>query len=194
MPANSDSSDNLIVKQLKDGSKDAFKQLYNQYADRIHRFAYGYLKSDFDAEELVQEVFIKLWNNRQKLDSSQNLKSYFFKIAVNTVYDFIRRKNVEQAFQEFLATESSSSNETWQEVVYQDMLSQIERFIKMMPEQRQRIFSLSREKGLSNDEIAEALNLSKRTVENQLYRATAFLKKNLKMESGLAVLFFYLFC
>ena len=194
MVKNVEKSDNLIVEQLKEGSKDALKLLYNQYADRINRFAYGYLKTDFEAEELVQEVFLKLWNNRQKLDGSQNIKSFLFKIAVNTVYDFIRRKNVEQAFQEFVASDNTSSNETWHEVVYHDMLSQIERIVKLMPEQRQRIFSLSREKGLSNDEIAEALNLSKRTVENQLYRATAFLKKNLKMESGMAVLFFYLFC
>lgn len=183
-----------MVKRIQSGSKDAFKELYNQYAHRINRFAYGYLKSDFDSEELVQEVFLKLWNNRQTLDSSQNIKSFIFKIAVNTIYDYIRHKNVEKAFYEFAASDSMNSDETWQEVVYNDMLAQINRLLQLMPEQRRKIFSLSKEKGLSNDEIADVLNLSKRTVENQLYRATAFLKKKLNLNSGLAILFFYLFC
>lgn len=194
MPTNSNDHNTLIVDQVKNGSKDAFKQLYNQYAERIHRFAFSYLKSDLEAEEMVQEVFLKLWNNKYKLDSSHNIKSFLFKIAVNTIYDFIRRKNVEQAFHDFLASGSSNSDETWQEVVYNDMLAQIKQLIQMMPDQRRKIFIMSKEEDMSNDEIAKALNLSKRTIENQLYRATSFLKKNLKLDSGMTLLFFYLFC
>jgi RNA polymerase sigma-70 factor (ECF subfamily) len=70
----------------------------------------------------------------------------------------------------------------------------LDELIKKMPEQRRRIFQLSREKGLSNDEIAKELNLSKRTVENQLYRAIAFLKKHFNTNSLFALLFFYLWC
>ncbi|MGQ8338230.1 RNA polymerase sigma-70 factor [Sunxiuqinia sp. A32] len=186
--------DNKLAKLVNKGSKDAFAQLYNRYSGRINRFACGYLKSDHEAEELVQDVFLKIWNKRESLDGSQNVKAFIFKIAVNTIYDFIRRKNLELAFHEFTAGKSSASDETWDEVVYNDMLSQVRSLMAQMPEQRQKIFKLSREVGLTNDEIAEKLGLSKRTIENQLYRATAFLKKELTLDSGFAFLFFYLFC
>lgn len=186
--------DQDLAKQLKEGSKDAFRILYGRYGIRIHRFAYHYLKSEHDAEELVQDVFMKLWDKRLLLDGSGNIRSYIFKVAVNSIYDFIRRKNVEQAFLEFASGKDTLTEGTWDEVVYNDMLAQIHFLMDKMPEQRKRIFKLSREKGLSNEEIAEMLGLSKRTVENQLYRATAFLKENLPQNSAYAVIFYYLFC
>lgn len=189
-----DSNNQELVCRLREGSKDAFRTLYDRYGLKIHRFAFSYLKSEHDAEELVQEVFLKLWDKKAMLDSSLNIRSFIFKIAVNTIYDFIRRKNVEKAFHDFTLGNVEYANETWHEVVYNDMLGQIQGLIEKMPSQRQKIFNLSKEQGLTNDEIAESLGLSKRTVENQIYRATAFLKKNLNLDSSIAVLFFYLFC
>ena len=194
MGLTSNINDQELIGQVKKGSKDAFRLLYDRYGLKIHRFAYSYLKSELDAEELVQDVFLKLWDKKATLDSSQNIRSFIFKIAVNTIYDFIRRKNIEQAFHDFTRRDVEYTNETWHEVVYNDMLAQVYRLMSQMPEQRRKIFKMSKEKGLTNDEIAEILNLSKRTVENQLYRATAFLKKNLNLDSALALLFFYLFC
>jgi RNA polymerase sigma-70 factor (ECF subfamily) len=190
----SEINDQNLFLQLKSGSKEAFRTLFDRYGLRIHRFALGYLKSDHDAEELVQEVFLKLWDKRESLDSSKNTKGFIFKIAVNAIYDFIRRKNIQKAFQEFASQNPANSDETWHEVVYNDMLAQMNQLISQMPEQRQKVFKLSREDGLSNDEISQKLGLSKRTIENQLYRATAFLKKNLPLDSVPVLLFFSLFC
>jgi RNA polymerase sigma-70 factor (ECF subfamily) len=190
----SEINDQNLFLQLKSGSKEAFRTLFDRYGLRIHRFALGYLKSDHDAEELVQEVFLKLWDKRESLDSSKNTKGFIFKIAVNAIYDFIRRKNIQKAFQEFAIQNPANSDETWHEVVYNDMLAQMNQLISQMPEQRQKVFKLSREDGLSNDEISQKLGLSKRTIENQLYRATAFLKKNLPLDSVPVLLFFSLFC
>ena len=188
-----DIDDQELTKLLKEGSKDAFRQLYNRYGSKIHRFALNYLKSEYDAEELVQDVFLKLWDKRNFLDSSGNIKSYIYKVAVNSIYDFIRHKNIEQAFHEFSMGKTEESDDTWEEVVYNDMLAQIEQLMKQMPEQRRKIFKMSKEYGLSNAEIAKSLSLSKRTVENQLYRARTFLKDNLDRSSILSVLFIYLF-
>ncbi len=185
--------DQGLAEQIRNGSKDAFNLLYNRYGLKIHQFACSYLKSEQDAEDLVQEVFLKLWNKREKMDSTQNIRAFIFKIAVNIIYDFIRRKNTGQAFLEFLAGDQFWYDTTWHEVVFDDMLSQIRRLVQQMPEQRQKIFIMSKEKGLDNDKIAEKLNLSKRTVENQLYRATSFLKKSFNTGSIPAILFFYLF-
>jgi RNA polymerase sigma-70 factor (ECF subfamily) len=94
-------NDNQIIEQLKAGSKDEFLCLYDAYGPKIHAFSLSYLKNVADAEELLQEVFLKLWEVRDKLDSSKNIKSFLFKICINLIYDFIRRKNIEQTYLDY---------------------------------------------------------------------------------------------
>lgn len=190
----SEIKDQELARSVRLGSKEGFRMLYERYGGKIHAFSYSYLKSEHDAEELVQDVFLKIWDKRDTLDETANIRSFIYKIAVNSIYDFIRRKNVERAFSDFSASTKSFSDETWQDVVFHDMVSQIEGLVQKMPDQRRQIFRLSKEQGFSNEEIAAKLNLSKRTVENQLYRATAFLKQNLILDSTLATLVYYLFC
>lgn len=184
-----------LVHRIKYGNKDAYQELFERYAPRIFQFAHSYLKNEADAEELVQDVFMKIWEKRKTLDATQNIKSFIFKIAINTIYDFIRRKNVENAFNDFVKTNhESNSNSTWDTVIVNEMLGTLKELVAQLPEHCRKIYRLSKEKGLSNDEIAQKLGISKRTVENQLYRATAFLKKHFKNESAVALLFFYLWC
>ena len=166
-----------------------------KYAPKIYHFSLSFLKNEADAEGLVQDVFLKVWEKREILDASQNVKAYIFKIAVNTIYDFIRRKNIESAFNDFAKVNfSKSTNDTWDTIIFEEMQTTLNELVTQMPEQRRKIFRLSKIKGLSNDEIAHKLNLSKRTIENQLYRAIVFLKEHLKNESMFALLFFYLCC
>ena len=189
-----DITDVDLVHRIKYGEKNAYQKLFERYAPKIYQFSLSYLKNEADAEELVQDVFLKIWEKREILDSSQNIKAYIFKIAVNTIYDFIRRKNIESAFNDFAKVNfNKSSNDTWDTIIYEEMQVTLNELITKMPEQRRRIFRLSKTKGLTNDEIAKKLNLSKRTVENQLYRAILFLKEHLKNESVFAILFFYIF-
>lgn len=181
------------IEQLKAGSKEAFRFFFDSFGPRIYAFALSYLKNENDAEELLQEVFLKLWEFRADLDSSRNIKSFLFKICINLIYDFMRRKNIEQAYLAYSGEHNpSSTDHTWHEVIYNDMLSNLKNLIDGMPEQRKQIFRMSKEEGLTNDEIARQLNLSKRTVENQLYRAISFLKVKLRTGSLAALLFFYL--
>lgn len=187
--------DKQVTEQLREGSKDAFRLLFDEDGPKIYAFALSYLKNASDAEELLQEVFLKLWEVRSSLDSSKNIRSFLFKICINLIYDFIRRKNIEQVYLDYSGRNSPSSGDnTWHEVIYNDMLSNLQQLIAKMPEQRQRIFRLSKEDGFSNEEIADQLNLSKRTVENQLYRAVSFLKEKINTGSIPALLFFYLHC
>lgn len=186
--------DEELARLIKSGGKDAYQLLFEKYAPKIYHFSLSYLNNKADAEELVQDVFLKIWEKRETLDSSQNIKAYIFKIAVNNIYDFVRRKNIENAFNEFAKDNYVMQSEnTWEAVVFKEMQEVIDKFVIEMPEQRRKIFQLSKMEGLSNNEIAEKLNLSKRTVENQLYRSVLFLKKHLMSESIIAVLFFYIY-
>lgn len=189
-----DINDGDLARRIKYGEKSAYQKLFERYAPKIFHFSLSYLKNNADAEELVQDVFLKIWEKREILDGTQNIKAYIFKIAVNTIYDFIRRKNIEKSFNDFARVNfNKSSNTTWDTVIFEEMQATLDELISQMPEQRRRVFYLSKRKGLTNNEIAQKLNLSKRTVENQLYRAINFLKEHLKNESIIALLFFYLF-
>ena len=187
--------DKELVALLKSGDKRAYQLLFEKYASKIYHFSLSYLANEADSEELVQDVFLKLWEKRAALDETQNIKAYVFKIAINSIYDFIRRKNIKNAFNDFVKNraETNTSNNTWETVVLNELQLLLDELISKMPEQRRNIFHLSKINGLTNDEIAEKLNLSKRTVENQLYRAILFLKSNLKNQSLTLLLFFYLF-
>jgi RNA polymerase sigma-70 factor (ECF subfamily) len=182
-----------VIEQIKEGSKETFRLLFDQFGPKIYAFALSYLKNESDAEELLQDVFLKLWEVRSTLDSSKNLKSFLFKICINLIYDSIRRKNIEQVYIDYFGRNNPlSGDNTWHEVIYNDMYDQLQQLIAAMPEQRRLIFRLSKEEGLSNEEIAVRLNLSRRTVENQLYRAISFLKDKIDKSSIPAVLFFFL--
>ncbi len=190
-----DIEDKRLARGIKCGEKLAFKQLYEKYAPRIYRFSRSYLKNESDSEELVQNVFVKIWEKRDALDTSHNIKAFVFKIAVNTVYDFIRRKNIEHAFADYARLNfKTDENFTWHAVIYDEMVQNLQDLVAQLPEQQQKIFQLSKMEGLPNEEIANRLQLSKRTVENHLYRALLFLKAHLKSDPLLALLFFYLVC
>lgn len=186
-------SDAELALLIKSGEKEAYRELFEKYAPKIYLFSLSYLKNKEDAEGLVQEVFIKVWEKREILDASQNIKSYIFKIAINAIYDFIRHKNIEHAFNDFARINFDiHSNDTWDTIIFEEMKSTLNKLVGKLPEQRRRIFNMSKRKGLTNDEIAKKLNISKRTVENQLYRAIVFLKEQLRKESIILLLFFYL--
>ncbi len=187
-------SDPELALRISGGQKSAYQELFERYAPRIYKFSFSYLKSKADSEELVQEVFLKIWEKREMLDHSKNIKSFIFKIAVNTIYDFIRRKNIENAFSDFTkANTELVSDDTWQSVIFEDMKQNLQNLVEQLPVQQQKIFHLSKIEGLSNKEIAVKLNLSKRTVENHLYRTISYLKEQFKNESIMAILFFYFY-
>jgi RNA polymerase sigma-70 factor (family 1) len=189
-----DHIDKELILKLRTGDKGAFSELFNQYGPKIYRFAVNYLKNNADAEELMEDVFLKIWEKHDQLDPTQNVKAYIFKIAVNCLYDYTRKRNLEKAFADFSKYNfQPGADSLWHEVIWNDMLSRFNSLVDKMPEQRKVIFSLSRENGLSNQQIADKLNLSKRTVENHLYRATHFLKEHLSTDTVFLLLFLFLY-
>lgn len=189
-----DNDSSLSIK-IKNGEKLAFKQLFDRYAPRIYNFSLSYLSEKDDAEELVQEVFLKIWEKREMLDPSKNIKAFVFKIAVNIIYDFVRRRNIEQAFADYSKLQfKPDENFTWHDVIFNEMQQNLDKFLKQLPVQQQKIFRLNKIEGYSSSEIAKEMNLSKRTVENHLYRAISALKEHFKSESIIAILYLFLVC
>ena len=187
-------TDAELSGKIKTGSRDACQELFLRYAPRIYRFSLTYLKNEADAEELVQDVFLKIWEKRERLDLTRNVRAFIFKVAVNTLYDFIRRKNIERAFADYARLNyTREENATWHILIFEEMKQNLDELISKMPEQQRMVFTLNRFDGMTNDEIALEMKLSKRTVENHLYRAVSFLKLNFKTDTLPALLFYYLF-
>ncbi|AWW32990.1 RNA polymerase sigma-70 factor [Echinicola strongylocentroti] len=164
---------------LRQGDLTAFNELYFRYVNHLLSFAQSYLKDFTEAEEIVQETFIKIWENRKQLDSSKNFKSYLFISVRNSILNRIRNRHrnlrLDEVPEEAVLTESKAIYN----LVYQELENTAMGLIEDLPEVQQRVFKLSRLEGMSNDQIATKLNLSKRTIEHHIYLATKYLKKQL---------------
>ena len=186
---NTDFQENKWVVELKNDSQDAFGELFNRYKKKLYYFALSYLNDNAEAEEVVQSVFVRLWENRSTLDETMSIKSFIYRSTVNACYNFLKKKAVRNRFveNEIIAFEENVDR-SYDEIYYHDLKRQIDRIIASLPPQQQQIFQLSRFEGLSYSDIASQLNLSVRTVENQIYRALKIIKDNLRVES------FFFFC
>ncbi|MEG0887821.1 MAG: RNA polymerase sigma-70 factor [Bacteroides sp.] len=169
-------SEKQLLVSLKVGDHDAFTMLYNQYWRQVYNFCRLYVQND-EAEEVMQEVFIKLWMNRDSIDEDENLKGYLFIITRNLIFNRNRKKSYETALKMTLIAAVEESCEFEEEFNTNDLKEYIDTLIEKMPIQRQVIFNLSRKEYLSYKEIALKLGISEKTVEQSISRTIKFLKK-----------------
>lgn len=173
--------DHLLVTRIRHNDKDAFKSLYNRYNRKIYFFSLKYLGNNIEAEELVQSVFINVWENRESLDATNSVKNYIYKAAVNYIYNYLKKKTIHARFIESqMHNDEIHSNLTYDQVFFHDLERLINSIVGNLPSQQQKIFLLNRNEGLTHMEIAGKLNLSVRTVENQMYRALKTIRTVLK--------------
>lgn len=189
---NSVQNEPLLVKHVSKGNLVAFNSLYKIYSQRLYRFAYGYLKSEEEAEELVQEVFTLIWEKRKELREELSFKSYLFTISFNIIRKHFRTRAQLQKY--FGNTPPLEYDDHTNEITTYNSLKQfIDDLVEQLPLRRREIFIRSRVKGMSIKEIAVELNISHKTVENQLTEALRFLRVHLNEENLPLFLFFFLF-
>lgn len=181
-----------MVARLKKSDVSAFDGIYRQYAPKLYGFALSLIKNQSDAEGVVQEVFLKIWKNRDKLDLHASFESYLFTITHNTVVSLLRKKVSEKKYLEYLhaiqlppAEDAISADLEWRE-----LQKEVELIIDQLPARQQEVYRLSREQGLSYPEIAQRLELSINTVENHMGRALKFIRSKLKDQHSLKMLLF----
>mgnify|MGYP000403610787 CR=1 FL=1 len=168
------SEKNIILKVNK-GDLNAFKDVYTHYSGMMYIFFSRKVKNEEDANDLVQELFIRLWKNKASIDASKPLKPYLYKVATNLAIDHLRKKVT-------LTNTIVYDNEEEGEVVLAegfDVSDRINEEIARLPKQQREVFCLSRYENLKYKEIAETMNLSVKTVENHIGRALKTLRKNL---------------
>ena len=185
--------EDILVKSLIRGNVEAFESLYGIYSLRLFRFGIKYLKSEIEAEGLVQDVFAKVWEKRSSLKPELSFKSYIFTIAFNLIRKSFKKKS---RITEYLQTQRSVEKidlETTNQIEYQSLMDYLNTLVNQLPEKRREIFLKSRIDDLSVKETAKQLGISPKTVENQLTSAIKFLKVKWEPYKVSIILFFGLF-
>lgn len=193
MPINENIPDYELVRKLHEDDVDAFDQIFNRYGDRLYGFAYKYLKSKEETEGLVQDVFLKIWENRKKLKKESSLKSYLFTIAYHNICHLFRKKQIFLKYIEESKVVETKTIDLEKQLEYEATLSQVDKLIDKLPGKQKEVFIKSRKEGKSTSQIANEMNLSPGTVDNYISTALKLIRKQISGEDFALLLFFAFF-
>jgi RNA polymerase sigma-70 factor, ECF subfamily len=183
-----------IIRRLKKDDKSAVDELFSYYYPRLYHFSKSILKIETGIDDILQEVFVKIWLNRNKISNIETFNAYIFTITKNEVLNLIRSNLRDQTFkEEFFLRSVAEEYQTQNQVEFDEIKSGIDRIVASLPEKRQQVFVLSRTEGLSNKEIAQQLNISEKTVEDHITHAIKHIKTSIKDMGVISFLYFYLF-
>ncbi|SDK64815.1 RNA polymerase sigma-70 factor, ECF subfamily [Pedobacter sp. ok626] len=175
----SNEKSSFFLQKIAAGDHSVFKELFMEYFPKVKCFITHLIKDEVIAEELSQDVFVKVWEHREKLAQIQLLGSYIYKIAKNITLDHIARKSKEKLFVDGYQPDAAYTIEGDLYARETELLIQLT--VNIMPPQRKKVYEMSRTQGLNNDEIAEQLALSKKTVENHLNLALKEIRKTIQL-------------
>lgn len=174
---NSDCDDEKeLLQQVADGDEKAFTQLFDRYQNKVFSHALTFMKSGEEAEEMVTDIFMKVWNRRSDLPLIENFKSYLFILGRNHLVSAIRKKvmttvetNTDQWYEDILQPDKQYHFKETHQIIMQG--------IEQLSPQQKRVFKMSRLDGLTYDEIAERLAISRRTVKFHIILALNYLRE-----------------
>lgn len=187
-------SETKLVTGTKEGNQSAFQSLFELYSKPLFQFSINYLKSKESAEDVVQEVFTKVWNNRAALKTDTSFKSYLFTIALNSIRKYFNDlSKLNDAKHNLLLDVSDNKRMLDDRDDYQILLDKLEELIGEMPEKRRQVFIKKKLEEKSLKEIASELNITSKTVEYHITEAMKFLKREFEKLQVKGLIFFYLF-
>jgi RNA polymerase sigma-70 factor (family 1) len=194
MPEKRTNTDFEMLKGLKRGDHDCFRRLFDTYSSALYRFSVSYLKSNEVAEDVVQEVFLKIWNKRKDINTEKSFQSYLFTIALNVVRKYFNKlAEINQVKHDILIELAENKQRMDEAEDFQELLDKLEHFLEQMPEKRRAIFCKKKLEGKSLKEIAEEFDITTKTVEYHITEAMKFLKAEFeKLRIG-GMVFFWLF-
>jgi RNA polymerase sigma-70 factor (family 1) len=173
-------SDTEIVSAIRQGHEPAFEQLFRTYYERLCHYADSLLKDEDEAEEMVQTVFLSIWEKRADLDITLSLKAYLYRAVHNHCLNRIKHYQVRQAHQAYTLYHQPPGYEAVTDTLYGiELAERIEQAVSRLPEQCQVVFRMSRFEELKYQEIADRLGLSVKTIENQIGKALRILRSEL---------------
>ena len=181
--------DSDVLKKLIQGDESAFKQIYDYYWFSIYKTVKRYTKSTVVAEDIVQEIFTTLWNNRSNFGAVIYLEYYLITMAKNLTFKTLRKMAFEETIKNRLSAESTDEAETAEDSILDQQYSQlIQQAVGLLPSQQKQIFRLAKIEGLSHKAIAAQLKISHLTVKTHMAKALRFIRHYLQPHLGIYVL------
>jgi len=174
-------SERNILLRLREGSPEAFEDLFHRHAGKLYNFLLKLSSGDtYMAEEITQRTFVKIWETHTSVHPDKSFISYLCTIAKNMLMNEYEHQTVQYVYQNYILKYHSDTDNTTEKEVNKNLLEEyIDSLIEKLPPARKQVFILSRKKMLPNKEIAEQLQISESTVQTQLSKAVAFMKEHL---------------
>lgn len=170
-----------LVMLLNQGNETAFEELYHLYSNRLLGFLIRLVKSEILATEILQEAFIKTWNNRKNIDPERSFRSYLYRIAENLVYDFFRKTSRDTRLQKVLMSSMTEAYSCVEENFRRKETSElIQNAIDSLPPRRRQVFQLIKMEEQSYEEVSSLLHVSVSTINDHVVKATKFIREKLE--------------
>ncbi|MGN6181378.1 MAG: RNA polymerase sigma factor [Mucilaginibacter sp.] len=175
-----------LLRQVSRGSREAYAALYQAFLPRLYRYVYGIIRSKEDTEEILQDIFLKLWERKEDLEGVRSFNSYVFRMARNKLMNLYDHQKVQQKAIDFISLHAQESGATAEHhYIYEQYNEIAQRALSSLPPKRRLVFEMSTQQELSYDEIARELRISKSMVKKQLYSANRHIKEYLEVYAGL---------
>lgn len=165
------------LKRISNGDEKAFRSLFDRYKDRFYAAALKMTRSPELSEEIVQEVFVKLWLRRKVLARVENPTAYLFSIVYHCISAHFKKLALDRTLKERIAEiRSIQDHSTENRIAENEIRQSLQKLLLQLPPQQRKVYQLSKEEGLSRDEIAQELGISPNTVKNHLLKAIKYLR------------------
>lgn len=174
-------SDEILIKGIKQGDYACFNHLFFSYYGRLCAYVLEITKDHEASEDIIQELFIKLWTNREKIEVRESIISYLFRSSKNAALNYLRNEATRKNATEKIPTETFQSIEDI--VEHEGFLSALDKCIELLPPRSKEVFLLSRFDGLKQKEISEKLNISVKTIKNQIWKSLQYLKYCIQLKN-----------
>ncbi len=168
--------DKALVKALQKGDVKAFNELYYKYHKKIFAFSLKFLKNKADAEDLIQKIFVIIWEKKENLNPEKSFNNYLFIIARNEIYDLLKKKALTEYYNDQIISDTEHKEE---DIETKKLVEVMYSLIEKMPERRRQIFLMNRDMGLTYKQIAKKLGITENTVDTQIRNSLNYLRKEL---------------
>lgn len=181
-------SDIILINRLRSGDESALTELYNKFWQSLFVSSYNVLKDKELCEDIIQDIFMNIWHNREKLEINISLKGYMYACARYQVFNQFKKNKDKihvELFEDLDKRFQYSTPET--QLMHEELLDQINSIVQALPEKCQLVYKLSREEQLSHKEIAERLDISTKTVENHITKALHVIRLSMGTSASMAM-------
>jgi RNA polymerase sigma-70 factor (family 1) len=179
-----------LLRQISRGDRDIFKTLYTTYYGDVQRYISLFEPTRNSLDELTQDVFIRIWEKRNYLEKVESFKGYLFMVSRNVVFNYLRGLKVQQKVKELSEAEGAGRNELEEQLLFKQYFRIALEAMDKLPPGRRKVLKMSVDDGLTLDEIAIELKISRAGVKKQLYAATAFVRAYLQEHGEITALLF----